>query len=164
MYDINFVEVSDIEQFADYASQIWNEFWPTFLAEAQIDYRNNNFEPKRTIDNQIANKDYIYYYITCDSQRVGYIGIDPTEGESLHLANLYIIKECRHKGIGAKAFEFVKIFAREHKYQKVYLTVSRNNKEALKAYNLWGFKIIDAVVTGVGGGFTMDDFIMEFYL
>ncbi len=42
----------------------------------------------------------------------------------------------------------------------VYLTVNKNNS----SYNIYrhlGFEVIDSVVTDIGEGFVMDDYVME---
>ena len=43
----------------------------------------------------------------------------------------------------------------------IRLTVNKYNKNSIAAYRKWGFKIIDSVVTDIGSGFVMDDFIMQ---
>ena len=41
------------------------------------------------------------------------------------------------------------------------LAVNKNNATAIAAYLKHGFRIADAVVKEIGGGFVMDDYIME---
>ena len=43
----------------------------------------------------------------------------------------------------------------------VYLTVNKGNDDTIAIYRKWGFEIIDSVVTDIGGGFVMDDYIMS---
>ena len=43
----------------------------------------------------------------------------------------------------------------------MYLTVNKGNELAIRAYEGTGFETIDAVVTDIGEGFVMDDYIME---
>ena len=42
--------------------------------------------------------------------------------------------------------------------------MNKNNKNTIEAYKKWGFTIIDSVVTDIGNGFVMDDYIMEYKL
>ena len=57
-----------------------------------------------------------------------------------------------------EAFEKIKQLS-QHK--PIRLTVNKYNINTIKAYEKWGFKTVDAVVTDIGSGFVMDDFIME---
>ena len=43
----------------------------------------------------------------------------------------------------------------------MYLTVNKQNKMAIRAYEKQGFITVDAVVTDIGEGFVLDDCIME---
>ena len=44
--------------------------------------------------------------------------------------------------------------------QGMYLTVNKYNEHAIDVYKHYGFKIVDSVVTDIGNGFVMDDYIM----
>ena len=48
------------------------------------------------------------------------------------------------------------------KYNTFYLTVNKNNTKAISVYKSFGFDITDTVVTDIGGGYVMDDYIMEY--
>ena len=50
----------------------------------------------------------------------------------------------------------------ENCYNKIRLTVNKYNQYTIDAYNKWGFKTVDSVVTDIGNGFVMDDYIMEY--
>ena len=54
----------------------------------------------------------------------------------------------------------------QHKKGKdyVYLTVNKNNKTAIRAYEKNGFVITTSVVTDIGQGFVMDDYIMKYFV
>ena len=76
----------------------------------------------------------------------------------MFLSKLYVKKEFRHKGIGKAVFEKIKDFG----FDKIQLTVNKYNKNTIDAYLKYGFKIIDSVVSDIGNGFVMDDYIMEY--
>ena len=62
------------------------------------------------------------------------------------------------------AFNKIKQISLELGKKKIQLTVNKNNINTIKAYEKWGFKTIDSVVTDIGYGFVMDDYIMEYSL
>ena len=43
------------------------------------------------------------------------------------------------------------------------LAVNKRNAAAIAAYRKHGFEIVEAVVKDIGGGFVMDDYIMELF-
>ena len=98
-----------------------------------------------------------------NNQKAGYIGLSGKQ-DYLFLSKLYLKKDYRHKGLGKEAFNFIKQFALNNGYNKIRLTVNKYNENTINAYNKWGFKTIDSVVTNIGNGFVMDDYIMEYVI
>ena len=162
---INFkkVEQKEIKALAHLASKIWHEYWTIILTPEQIDYMVEKFQSEHAIQNQYENENYTYYFIQDNGENLGYFGISDKENY-LFLSKLYISKDNRHKGIGAKAFEKIKQIAREKSYKSIQLTVNKYNKNTISAYNKWGFETIDSVVTDIGEGFVMDDYIIQYNL
>lgn len=155
---ITFEKAENIKELAELASKIWHEYWPILLSNKQIDYMVENFQSENAIKNQIANENYTYYYIIKNNEKAGYFGLSDKEGY-LFLSKIYISKEFRHKGLGTKAFEKIKKIAGG---RKIRLTVNKQNINSINAYKKWGFQTIDSVVTDIGNGFVMDDYIMEY--
>ena len=154
---ISFNKAENLKELASLASAIWHEYWTCILSPEQIDYMVENFQSENAMKNQIENENYTYYFILSDNQLAGYFGVSDKK-DYLFLSKLYIKKEFRHQGIGAKAFEKIKKIADG---KPIRLTVNKYNTNTIKAYKKWGFKTIDAVVTDIGNGFVMDDYIME---
>ena len=151
-----FKKVNDIKELASLASSIWHEYWTCILTPEQIDYMVVNFQSEKAIKNQIENENYTYYFIIKDGAKAGYFGISDKK-EYLFLSKLYLKKEYRHQGLGKKAFEKIKELAND---KPIRLTVNKYNTNTINAYKKWGFEIIDAVVTDIGSGFVMNDYIM----
>lgn len=157
MISFNKVQQNEIKELASLASSIWHEYWTCILSPEQIDYMVENFQSEKAITNQIENENYTYYFILHNGKYAGYFGVSDKK-DYLFLSKLYIKKEFRHQGIGAKAFEKIKEISDGRKIQ---LTVNKYNTNTINAYKKWGFKTIDAVVTDIGNGFVMDDYILE---
>ena len=162
---ISFVEIkiNEIKDFAKLTSEIWHEYWTCILSDEQIDYMVDKFQSENAITNQINNENYTYFYIMYDNQKAGYIGLSDKQ-DYLFLSKLYLKKDYRHKGLGKEAFNFIKQFAQNNGYNKIQLTVNKYNENTINAYNKWGFKTVDSVITDIGNGFVMDDFIMEYVI
>lgn len=152
-----FIKAENIKELANLASKIWHEYWPIILTDEQIDYMVEKFQSEKAIKQQITNENYTYYFIRENGENVGYFGISD-KGDYLFLSKLYIYGSHRHKGLGSKAFEKIKQIANG---KKIQLTVNKYNEHTISAYKKWGFKVTDSVVTDIGNGFVMDDYIME---
>ena len=163
---MNFINVKteeEIKKLVNLASEIWQEYWTIILSQEQIDYMLEKFQSEEAIKNQIDGERYVYNVLEDNGNLLGYFGIAPKE-DYLFLSKLYIKKEFRNLGCGRLAFNKIKQFAQQFNKRKIQLTVNKNNINTIKAYEKWGFKTIDAVVTDIGNGFVMDDYIMEFEL
>lgn len=160
---MEFTEVQNINELATLASEIWHEYWIDILSPAQINYMVEKFQSYDAITNQIHTENYKYFYIKESNEIAGYIGLS-SKPEYLFLSKLYIKKEFRHKGLGTKSFEFIKNYAKSLGYKKIILTVNKHNINTIKAYKKWNFDTIESVVTDIGNGFVMDDYIMEYEL
>jgi len=174
---INFLSIKnedEIQTLANLAGEIWNEYWPPIIKEAQTRYMIEKFQSYNAIKNQIENENYIYKIIEVNGENVGYFGVSaknkkiwqkdmPEIGfEYLFLSKLYLKKDYRAKGLGRKAFEAVKETAREKSLNYIYLTVNKFNSNSIKAYENWGFKTVETAKTDIGQGFIMDDYIMRY--
>ena len=151
------VDENEINELTELASEIWHENWPCILTAEQIDYMVENFQSKKAIKEQIKNENYTYYFIKVDNEIAGYVGVSDKK-DYLFLSKLYIRKEFRHQGLGRLAFNEIKNLG----FKKIRLTVNKYNKNTINAYLKYGFKTIDSVVSDIGCGFVMDDYIMEY--
>ena len=149
-------ENDNIEKLTQLASEIWHEYWPCLLSDEQIAYMVEKFQSSRAIKEQIKNDNYTYYFIVSEGEIAGYAGISDKK-DYLFLSKLYIKKDFRHKGLGRLVIENLK----QMNFPKIQLTVNKYNKNTIDAYLKYGFKIVDSVISDIGCGFVMDDYIME---
>ena len=150
---------TQVETVARLAFEIWNQHFIPIIGKAQVDYMVDKFQSKRAISEQIESG-YSYYLLEVDGDYIGYTGICPKEDE-LFLSKLYIRASQRGKGYGRKAVVFLEDLAREKGLGKITLTVNKNNTDATKAYEKFGFTNLGTFVQDIGNGFVMDDYKME---
>ena len=62
---MEFLEVKkdEIKELAQLAGEIWHEYWPCILTEAQINYMVEKFQSEKAIIEQILHQNYSYYFI-----------------------------------------------------------------------------------------------------
>lgn len=157
------VEKENINVLAALAKDIWFEYWHSILTLGQIYYMVNKFQSEMALKEQIGNENYTYYFIVENGQKIGYFGIVP-EKDYLLLSKFYISKDYRGKGFGKIAFEKIKEIAKENNFNKIQLTVNKQNFKSHAIYEKWGFKTLHPLVTRIGNGYEMDDYLMEYTL
>ena len=105
---------------------------------------------------------YEYYQIFDSGEFCGYTGIHPGKDGRLFLSKLYIRKDHRGRHLATRVFDFLTDLCRERGYSAVWLTCNKHNNNSLGIYRHLGFQTIDTQEADIGGGFIMDDYIMEY--
>lgn len=100
---------------------------------------------------------------TAESARApaGYCAVVPQE-DRLLLSKLYVRRERRGTGVGRRFIEEAAApCAKSYGLGKIRLTVNKYNEGSILAYKKLGFSVTDSVKTDIGGGYYMDDYIMD---
>lgn len=152
---------TQVREIADLAKVIWNEHFTPIIGKDQVDYMVEKFQSYPALKEQIS-EGYEYYQIFSGEEFCGYTGIHPGEDNRLFLSKLYLKKESRGHHLATGAFSFLKEICRERGYSAIWLTCNKHNDNSLGVYRHFGFEIIDTQEADIGGGFIMDDYIMEY--
>ena len=152
---------TQVREIADLAKVIWNEHFTPIIGKDQVDYMVEKFQSYPALKEQIS-EEYEYYQIFSGGEFCGYTGIHPGEDNRLFLSKLYLKKESRGHHLATGAFSFLKEICRERGYSAIWLTCNKHNDNSLGVYRHFGFEIVDTQEADIGGGFIMDDYIMEY--
>lgn len=161
--EIEFVPVDSISLINDMcrlAGEIWREHFTPIIGAEQTEYMLKNFQSFSAVKNQIEKQGYKYFIMSSGNESIGYTGIKSENG-SMFLSKLYVKKDMRGKGISRKAIDFIKNMCHQEKLDKIWLTVNKHNYDTINIYKKLGFEIEKSQVTDIGGGFVMDDYVME---
>lgn len=153
---------ADIPRVAALARNVWNAHYPGIISRAQIDYmldRGYAFDAlAKFVDGPDAGIDLAYV----DDVLCGFCAwmlVAPTE--ELRIDKLYIDVARQRAGIGGALIEAAVRHAQERRVRALVLNVNKNNERAIAAYGKHGFSVREAVVIDIGGGFVMDDYVMQ---
>jgi ribosomal protein S18 acetylase RimI-like enzyme len=138
--------------------------YPGIISEAQIDYM---LRQRYDLDVLRADveKGMCYALIHSDDQNVGFIAFEPrTHEDEAFLHKLYVLPETAGQGMGAAALNWVSEQAASHELKRLRLFVNKHNVRAVRAYLRNGFIFDRDVITDIGEGFVMDDFVMVKHL
>lgn len=162
---LEILRVITSEQIADtarLANEIWREHYTPIIGAEQVNYMIAKYQSPDAIRSQIDQNELVYYLLYVDRQPAGYFAIQIRPDE-VFLSKLYVSKAQRKQGLAGKAIEFVKNIAADNCLKTISLTINKNNRESLAAYEKLGFINDKAVVTDIGNGFVMDDYILVLY-
>lgn len=151
---------AQVQETAQLADTIWHECYTGTISTEQIDYMIQNLQSPLAIAQQMEVEGYEYYLLQKDGQTVGYLGVQPKEGK-LFLSKVYLLAQWRGKALTGPIFSFADDLARRRDCTTLWLTVNRHNARAVSAYKKRGFATVREQVADIGGGFVMDDYVME---
>ena len=153
----------DIPEIQALARSIWEEAYNEILSKQQIDYMLEIM-----YSGEVLNKEFsagvVWDLILDLGNPCGYLSYSLEDDNSVKLSKIYIEKESRGKAITGDSIRRVVEYAVKNCRDNVFLTVNKNNKRAVRAYEKRGFTIAASVVTDIGNGFVMDDYIMKYFV
>jgi len=150
-----------IEAVATLAHEIWNQHFVPLIGQAQVDYMLDKFLTPSAIRAQLP-LGYEYYLVDVDGESIGFLALVPDpDGAGAHLSKLYVRVGQRGRGVGRAAIVFVEKLCMEWGVGTLWLRVNVGNAGPIAFYKRMGFRIADALVADIGGGFVMDDYRME---
>lgn len=163
---VRFVAVEtdeDQEKLAKLADEIWHEYWPAIIGDAQTDYMVEKFQSLEAIKRDMAEHAYEYWFVVDESGKtVGYTGgCEESETSRYFISKIYLLAEERGKHYASQIIGFYTDLCRSRDLHSMYLTVNKQNDLGIRAYYGTGFVTIESVKNDIGNGFAMDDYVME---
>ena len=159
---MNIVTMSDdlINETSNFATKVFVDYYSDLINDKQAKYMANLFLTETKIK-ELKDNGAIFRLVYDNKQIVGFTEYIKEENK-VFLSKLYVAQQKRHTGIGRLMFEDCINYAKTNELNKIYLTVNKGNLPSIEIYKHLGFKQIDAVVNDIGGGYVMDDYIMEY--
>jgi diamine N-acetyltransferase len=152
--------LDDLSAISELAGRIWRAHYPGILSRAQIEYMLHRMYDIEQLRRDVAAG--VVYELVSDGERaLGFCGYEQLPGGELKLHKLYLEVSEHGRGIGSMVLRHVEEEARRRRLSRVVLGVNRLNEKAIRVYQRNGFAIREELKTDIGGGFVMDDFIME---
>jgi diamine N-acetyltransferase len=152
--------LEDLPAISELAGRIWRAHYPGILSGAQIEYMLHRMYDVDQLRRDLA-AGVVYELVGEGERALGFCGYEQLSSGQLKLHKLYVEVSEHGRGIGSMVLRHVEEEARRRGLSRVVLGVNRFNEKAIRAYRRNGFAIREELKTDIGGGFVMDDFIME---
>ena len=153
------VHLSDIQKLA-YA--IWREHYPGIISSEQIEYMLREGYSLEALQRDLAQDGIRYDRALAEGVLVGFSSYGPhSDADALMIHKLYVEASQRSRGCARKLVEAASEHALANSLNRVILRVNKHNRVAIAAYERMGFANRGSIVSDIGSGFVMDDYLME---
>jgi N-acetylglutamate synthase-like GNAT family acetyltransferase len=106
------------------------------------------------------NKGHQFYIAEQHNNPIGFASVSKEEEKSCKLNKLYVLPTAQKTGAGKALLQKSIDYAISHTASCLYLQVNKQNN-AQHFYSKHGFTVREASILEIGGGYIMDDYIME---
>lgn len=154
----------EIQTVVRLAREIWTEHYTPLIGEAQVEYMLEKFQSPEAIKAQLE-QGVKYHLLLVDKTPAGYMALEPeADRGKLKLSKIYVRGGYRGRGCGSFLLEQAKKEAKTQNVERIWLRVNKHNETSMEWYKKKGFTVASEDKKPIGGGFYMDDFIMELTL
>ncbi|HWB92554.1 MAG TPA: GNAT family N-acetyltransferase [Puia sp.] len=167
------ITADTVEHFATIerlARRIVPEFYATFFGRPTGEYLVESGHTAVALAIQ-ADRGYRHFLIEHDGSPVGYFSLAPggsgdrgssfAKAESVLLRHFYVLAEFRGKGLGQLAMHFIDGQVAKMGARRIELFVLRENSAAVGLYRKNGFIVVEEVLTRLGNGAVLEDYLMR---
>jgi diamine N-acetyltransferase len=152
---------ADIPVLRDLAQTIWRACYPSIVSFEQIDFMLGWMYSEQQIRGELEKGVRWEVIEDSDGAAIGFVSFHLENDGRVKLNKLYILPELHGRGIGTRALDHVIERARDLGGRAVWMQVNKRNHRAVAVYQKAGFRIAQEAVFEIGGGFVMDDYLME---
>jgi diamine N-acetyltransferase len=146
---------------AELAGVIWRACYPGIISRQQIDYMLARMYALDVMRDEIRNQDIRYDLLLVEGKPAGFAAYGPADEPGVvKLHKLYLLSTLHGRGLGSRLLQHVEREVRAGGGRRLILCVNKRNTRAITAYQRNGFAVADTVVTDIGSGFVMDDYVM----
>jgi len=158
----------DFSLLRELSSTIWRQHYAGIVSAAQIEYMLAGRFSDESLREHIHAADKWLELLRVAGTPVGYCAHELADMQgnertpvAMKLGQLYVLESHRGMGLGRFMLGHVEHRARAVGSRLIWLQVNKKNSEAIGFYRAMGFEIAREAVFDIGGGFLMDDYIMD---
>jgi RsiW-degrading membrane proteinase PrsW (M82 family)/ribosomal protein S18 acetylase RimI-like enzyme len=153
----------DIPLIQDLTNRVWPQTYASILPQDKIDYMMKLMYSTESLQQQMK-KGSQFVVVYDELEPVGFASIEETETGIFKLHKIYVLPSQQGKGTGRYIIDELIKRIKPRGGKAIHLQVNRNNLKAKGFYEKLGFSVIEEINLDIGGGFFMDDYVMELKL
>lgn len=156
------LEVADVEPLVALAREIWYAHYPAIIGTAQIEYMLEQRYAPDVVREEMRREGLWWSKLMVGDEMAGFASyfLTGVAGE-MKIDKLYVHPRHQRRGYGGMLITHIREVACSRGCDRLVLALNKHNRSAIAAYLKHGFRIANAVTKDIGGGFVMDDYIME---
>lgn len=153
--------VEDVPLLQDLAQKTWRVCYPGIISTEQIEFMLGWMYSDDLIRRQIVEGVAWEVIENGDGEAAGFLSYHSDPDNRVKLEKLYVLPVMQGRGIGKRALAHVLDRAKAMGANSVWMQVNKQNEKAIASYRKAGFIVAREAVFDIGGGFVMDDYLME---
>jgi ribosomal protein S18 acetylase RimI-like enzyme len=160
--DIQQADIRDILEIQQLAHEIWHKCYPGIITVGQIGYMLQRDYGLETLKSEITEGEIRFEQLLVEGKIIGFASHGPTESpKEIKIHKLYIHPYHQRKGHGSCLMDHIAKKCFTEGTETLVLAVNKRNTPAINSYIKNGFRQREAVIVEIGGGYIMDDYILE---
>lgn len=150
---------ADIPTIRAIAENTWPVTYGDIISKEQIRYMLDLIYSDEALTDQVQ-KGHQFYIAVYDNRPIGFASVSLEESGGCKLNKLYVLPDIQKTGAGKALLQQVILYTQLQQQHRLFLQVNKHNN-AKDFYQKMGFSIEREQKLDIGGGFFMDDYIME---
>ena len=150
----------DIGALIELAGVIWRQHYPDMISVDQIEYMLAERYTPEAVRAQMCRDDAWWDKALIGARMIGFVHYE-LSGCVMMLNQVYVHQDCQRQGHGGRLLAQVEKQARSSACGAVRLKVNKRNFNSIAAYRKHGYAVVATALADIGGGFFMDDYVME---
>jgi ribosomal protein S18 acetylase RimI-like enzyme len=160
--EIRSAVADDIPAIVTLGERVWRAHYPGIISAEQIDYMLARGYARGALAPFFASRTAGIDLAFDQGPLAGFMAwLLLADTRELKIDKLYVDMARQRTGVGRALLDRASAHAREHDARCVILNVNKQNTQAIAAYRKHGFAVREGVTIDIGGGFVMDDFVMQ---
>ena len=159
MLSIRTAIIEDIQLIRKLTFKVWPETYAAIISQEQIDYMLDLMYSKASLKKQM-DEGCRFIIVYDEKEPVGFAAYQEIRSTTWKLHKIYILTTQQGKGTGKIVIDHVINEIQQQGATALQLQVNRHNK-ARSFYEKIGFTVIEEADFDIGGGYFMNDYVME---
>lgn len=161
MLTITNATITDIPLIREITYRVWPSTYIPIIGREQLDYMLDLFYTPDELKKQMEVSGHNFILCYSDETPVGFASYSELEPGIYKLHKLYVLPETQGMGAGRMMLQHLAKAIKQAGGNLLRLNVNRYNTNAMAFYSKYGFRHSSDEDIDIGGGYFMNDYVLE---